>query len=559
MSDKFEYIVNHSRDFITLINLDYIYEVVNQSYCETLGKTREEIIDKSVSEIWGQEKFDGTIKKHLDKCFNGQEVHYIDKFKFGPFEKHMHVSYYPYGSENVITHALVFSHDITQISEIESKLTNYEYRDPITGLFNRRSLDIILEKEIEKAKRSIADRLRAVLFIHVENLNTVNQTYGHQIGDLLLENTGLQITRCVRSSDYVFRFVGNDLTVLLTNIKNNTDAAKVAKKIISNVSVPYRYHDAEIFVTCRIGIAVYPDDGEDKEIIIRNAASALDEAKKQKESFLLFNRALHEESVRRIGLESDLHKAFDGKQFQVFYQPVVNAEGKILGAEALIRWNHPTRGLVMPMDFIPLAEETGIILSIGKWVLYTVTHQLAEWCSHYNVYASINLSAEEFVADDFLETIYGAMKNAGNLDPRCLKLELTETESMGDPEGTIEKMKELTEKGIEIYIDDFGTGHSSLRYLQRLPAKVLKIDKVFIDDIIEKPKELEFLKNIIDIAKSRDRIPLVEGVTSKEQLEVLKTIGCEIMQGYYFSKPVPAERLKELLAAGVTLPVDSSR
>jgi diguanylate cyclase (GGDEF)-like protein/PAS domain S-box-containing protein len=557
MNEKYEYIINHSRDFITLINRAYVYEVVNQAYCKVLEKNRAEILNRSVTDVWGREKFTNTIKKHLDTCFTGREVHYIDKFKFGPFEKHMHVSYSPYYTDREITHALVFSHDITQISEIESKLTNYEYRDPITGLFNRRSLNVILEKEIEKAKRSRTESLRAVLFIHVENLNTVNRSYGHHIGDLLLENTGLQITKTVRNSDYVFRFEGNDLTVLLTNIKRNTDAAKVARNIISNVSVPYRYNDDEIFVNCHIGISVYPDDGREKSLIIRNAASALDEARKRKEGFLLYNDSLHRQAVARISMESDLHKAFDGKQFRLHYQPIVDPEGRILGAEALIRWHHPSRGLIMPMDFIPLAEESGIILSIGKWVLYTATQQLAQWASRYSVYASVNLSAAEFLSDELVEVVDTAMKNAGNLSPKHLKLELTETESMGDPEATIRKMQLLTDKGVDIFIDDFGTGHSSLMYLRRLPAKVLKIDKVFIDNVLEDPRELVFLKNILDIAKSRDRTPLVEGVSHPRQVELLREIGCAVMQGYYFSKPVPAERFTEYLRSGAPLPIQT--
>ncbi len=555
MNDKFEYIVNHSHDFITLINRDYIYEVVNESYCEVLERTKEEVLNKSVAEIWGTEKFESNIKKYLDSCFSGEEVHYIEKFKFGAFEKHMHVSYYPYCENEEITHALVFSHDITRISEIESKLTNYEYRDPITGLFNGRSLDIILEKEIEKAKRSKTEKLRAVLFISIENLNTVNRTYGHNIGDLLLENTGLQVTKSVRSSDFVFRFEGNDLTVLLTNISRNTDAAKVAQKIISNISIPYRYKDCEIFITCRIGISVYPDDGNEKNVLIMNAASALTEARRKKERFLLFNKSLHDRAVTRINLESDLHKAFDGEQFSLFYQPLVNAEGKILGAEALLRWHHPKRGLLPPVEFIPLAEETGLLIPIGRWILYTVCQQLMKWVSKkYDIFASVNLSAKEFNDESLLETVDAALKNAANLEPGYLKLELTETESMGDPENTIKKMFLLKERGIDIFIDDFGTGHSSLSYLQRIPAEILKIDKVFIDHMVENQKDYKFLKNIVDMVRSRGRTPLVEGVNSREQIELLREMGCDIMQGYYFSKPVPAEQFEEYLLKGSTLP-----
>nr|MQY77209.1 diguanylate cyclase [Spirochaeta sp.] len=256
--NKFKYIVNTSKDFITLINKDYIYEIVNDSYCRQINKKREAIVNRSVAEVWGDERFSGKIKKYLDQCFSGQEVSYIEKFKFGSFEKYMHVSYYPYIENDKITHALVFSHDITKISEIESKLTNYEYRDPLTGLFNRRSLDIILEKEIEKAKLSRSEKLRALLFINLGNLAKVNQTYGHDTGDLLIENSGLRIKKILRNCDFIFRFEGKELTAILTEVARNTDVARVAQKICDEVSMPYRYKKDDIFITCKIGISIYP-------------------------------------------------------------------------------------------------------------------------------------------------------------------------------------------------------------------------------------------------------------------------------------------------------------
>ncbi len=349
--DAYEYIVNISKDFITLINRDYVYEIVNDSYCTEMGRSREEIINRSVAEIWGKEKFENSLKRYLNQCFEGQEVHYIDTFKFGPFEKYMHVSYYPYRENDEITHVAVFSH----VGEIESKLTNYEYRDAVTGLFNRRSLDVILDKEIEKAKRSKYEKLRAVLFVSLENLAKVNQVYGHEIGDLLLENSGLRIRRTLRSSDFVFRFAGSELAAILTNIAKNTDAGKVAQKIYNNVAVPYRFKETDINITCHIGIALYPDDGADKSTIVQKAASALAEAKKRNMDFLLFDASLHEQAVARLGLESQIAKAFEKGQFELHYQPVVDTNGKIHGAEALIRWNHPHRPLgtvySLPPDF----------------------------------------------------------------------------------------------------------------------------------------------------------------------------------------------------------------
>jgi diguanylate cyclase (GGDEF)-like protein/PAS domain S-box-containing protein len=545
--DAYEYIVNISKDFITLINRDYVYEIVNDSYCSEMGRSREEIINRSVAEIWGKEKFEKSLKRYLNQCFEGQEVHYIDTFKFGPFEKYMHVSYYPYRENDEITHVAVFSHDITSVGEIESKLTDYEYRDPVTGLFNRRSLDVMLDKEIEKAKRSKYEKLRAVLFVSLENLAKVNQVYGHEIGDLLLENSGLRIRRTLRSSDYVFRFAGSELAAILTNITKNTDAGKVAQKIYNNVAVPYRFKKTDINISCHIGIALYPGDGVDKSTVVQKAASALAEAKKRNMEFLLFDASLHEQAVSRLNLESEIAKAFEKGQFELHYQPVVDINGKIHGAEALIRWNHPERGCIPPMDFIPIAEETGLIIPIGRWALFSACRQIAGWMKKYKLYVSINLSAKEFSDSTLLEAIQKAIKQAQNFDPAYLKLEITETKCMDDPERTIKQMQTLLDIGVETFIDDFGTGYSSLGYLKRLPAVTLKIDRMFIDALVESQEEQDYLTHIIRTVKSRKKKVLVEGVSSREQFELLKAMACDQMQGYLFSQPVPAEEFEKLL------------
>jgi diguanylate cyclase (GGDEF)-like protein/PAS domain S-box-containing protein len=551
---RYEYIVNTSHDFITLINRDYIYEIANDAYCRTLNKKRQEILNKSVAEVWGREKFDSTIKGFIDRCLAGEEVHYIDKFKFGPFEKYMHVSYYPYREGQVVTHALVFSHDITRISEIESKLTNYEYRDPVTGLFNRRSLDIILEKEIEKAKRSKSEKARAVLFISLENFARINQIHGYAVGDLLLENTGLRIKKALRASDFVFRFEGTDLTAVLTSVPRITDVAAVAEKIVNDVAVPYRYRDTDLFITCRLGIAVYPEDGGDAETLIRHAALALDEAKKGTERFFLFNRQLHQRSLARMSLESKLRQAFEAEQFVLHYQPIVDAAGVIRGAEALIRWDEPGRGLIPPAEFIPLAEETGIIISLGKWALFSACKQVRSWAAFKDMYVSVNLSAREFANVNLPDLVAQALKSADGLDPRRLKLEITETECMEDPEKAIARMLRLCEMGIDLFVDDFGTGHSSLSYLKQLPARILKIDKLFVDECARRREDREFLKHIIELIKCKGKMVLAEGVATREQYRVLLDMGCDRLQGYYFSKPVAPELLEPRLRAGRPLP-----
>jgi diguanylate cyclase (GGDEF)-like protein/PAS domain S-box-containing protein len=571
--DPYEYIVNISRDFITLINRDYVYEIVNDSYCREMGLPKEEVLNRRVSAVWGQEKFEASIRKHLDDCFEGREIHYLDSFKFGSFVKYMHVSFYPFRRDGRITHALVFSHDITQLGEIESRLSNYEYRDPVTGLFNRRSLNIILEKEIEKAKRSRSEKLRALLFIALENMAKVNQVYGHEIGDLLLENTGLRIRRALRGSDFIFRFEGNQLTAILTNISRSSDAGKVARKIHNAVAVPYDFKGTEILLACSIGIAVYPEDGQERNLLIQRAASALEEAKRQGSGFQLFNAELHREAQERLELESDLAKAFDEKQLQQHFQPVVDVQGRIRGAEALIRWQHPRRGAVPPLGFLPLAEETGLIQAIDRWTLFTACQQLAAWESGEGrepgegrqpagqpaglpegFYLSVNLSVRSFNDPQLLELLGTAMDKAGLSDPRRLKLEITETRCMENPEATIRRIGELKDKGFETQIDDFGSGYSSLGYLKRLPVETFKVDRMFVEALEESQEERDYLGRIIDTIRSRRKLVVVEGVGTAELFAHLKQMHCDLLQGFYFSRPLPAAAFHKLLRLGAPLP-----
>ncbi len=552
--DKYEYIVNSSKDFITLINREYIYEIVNDTYCEVVERSKEELLGATVAEVWGEEVFNRTIKGYLDRCFKGEYVHYIEQFKFGSFSKYMHVSYYPYFEDGTITHALVFSHDITHIGELESKLNHYEYRDPVTGLFNRRSLNVIMDKELERARRSDSERLRVLLFIDLMKIEKVIQMHGQEIGDLLLENTGLRISSQLRSSDYIFRFEGNRFAVLLPKVANKLDAGTVANKIHQKITIPYNFKGSDINITGSIGAAVYPDDGTTRETLIQNAMSAMIEAGKNEENFLLFNSDMHSQATERIYLESSAYRGLEEKQFRIHYQPIVDASFRIVGAEALLRWTHPKLGNISPMVFIPIAEQSGLILTIGKWVLFNVCTQLAEWSGKYPIFVSLNLSAREFSSPELKDNILTALSHSGLKSTDCLKVEITETACVQKLNESIANMEVLNELGVHLYIDDFGTGQSSLRYLKRLPAQVLKIDKEFVDDIDTKPDERNFLANIIRIIKSRDKQVVAEGVSNAEQAQHLIEMGCDRLQGFYFSKPLSTEDFCALLDRTDTLP-----
>lgn len=556
MPNKYEYIVNTSKDFITLINEEYIYELVNLSYEKMIGKPQNEILNNTVAEVWGDEIFQTKLKRYIDRCFRGEEVHYIDKFKFGLDIRYVHVSYYPYRNDgSKITHVLVFTHDITQLGKIESKLINYEYRDPITGLFNRRSMDIILEMELEKAKRSVTENLRAVLFIDIYNLKDINQKFSFEIGKMLLENTGLRIRETLRDSDFIFCFMGTELAVILTHLSKKTDTAKVAEKLVFVIEGPYHHKKHSIKLKARIGISIFPLDGNDKSTLINKAVSAAREAGLKNYSYMLFDEALNKESIRKLDMESELAAAFQNNEFVLYYQPIVNNEGKVKGAEALIRWNHPKTGMVSPMDFIPLAEDTGLIEEIGKWVIFTATRQLSEWTKNNDIYVSLNLCAREFSNKELSSIIKHALESANNLNPRFLKLEITESEGIRNPEEFIKQISQLQSIGIEIFIDDFGTGQSSLEYLKTIPADVLKIDRSFIINIDTDEEDLNFLKSIVQLIKSRNKKIVVEGVSTEKQAEILVSLGCDSFQGYYFSRPLPPDGFRKLLDSGNSLPL----
>jgi diguanylate cyclase (GGDEF)-like protein/PAS domain S-box-containing protein len=558
MPPRHEDLINASRDLITLIDRSYTYEVANDSYCRAIDKPRSEILGKTVAEVWGQARFESAIKGHLDACLAGRVVEYVERFQFGPFDRHMHVTYSPYqGESGEITHVVVCSHDITHISQIESKLTQYEFKDPTTGLFNRKSLDIILDKEIAQAKRS-EDSLRGLLFISVENLGNVNEVFGAATGDLLLENTGLRIQKCISPSDFLFRFVGNELTCILVHLDRPADAGRIARQIVEQVKIPYQYQGADIRIGCCVGIAIYPNDGEDSRTVIGRASAAMRSARRAHMEYQFHNPEEHSRASERMTLETDMQRAFDKEQFSLVYQPIVEASGKIKGAEALIRWRHPDKGNVPPGAFLPLAMESGFIHSISKWVLYTAAEQVARWSTRHGIYVSVNLSAEDFANTNLAEVLASALRRAGVSTPGFLKLEITESQCMIDPEGTVMQMERLDAAGFDMFIDDFGTGNSSLGWLKRLPAGTVKIDRSFVDESMRSSEDLEFLTNIVALARSRRKRVILEGIGTFQQYELLKGLTVDGLQGFYFGSPLSPDAFGAMLATEARLPLPAS-
>ena len=556
MSSRYEQILHASHDFITLVDRNYTYAFVNESYCQQMGIPREEIVGKTISELWGQDRFDSRIRQHLDECFEGRESHNIDRFRFGKGYRYIHVSYSPYRENGEITHVMIYSHDISALKELEFKILDFEFKDSTTGLFNRKSFDIVLEMELDKARRSDNEKIRAVLFLNLRNFSQINAQYGPQVGDLLLESTAIRVKEALRSSDYVFRYEGKELAVILTSMKRTNDIGLVANHIQEKATFPYHFRDEVIHVGCNIGAAVSPVDGDDKEVLISKALSAMNHASETNLPLVVFNQDLQERAQRKARLRSEIRRALVEEQFSMVFQPIVHsATGALAGAETLIRWDHRELGSISPAEFIPLAEESGDTIMIGRWNLFRLCRLLKKWEPWFSeeTYISVNLSVREFTDPELVEYVEKVLVSEG-VNPSRLKLEITETQTMSDLECAVEKIRKLESLGLEVMIDDFGSGYSSLAYLKKLPVKTVKIDKIFVDRIVEDQGERDFLAGMIAMIRSRDKEIVVEGVETGDQVEILKDLGVKKIQGFYFGRPILQEQFETLLQSRMPLP-----
>jgi diguanylate cyclase (GGDEF)-like protein len=424
------------------------------------------------------------------------------------------------------------------------------HHDTLTDLPNRQLFRTQLRQLINQAHRH--PRALGVMFLDLDRFKQINDTLGHRIGDLLLVAVARRLQGCVRETDIAARRGGDEFTVLLDGIKRGQDAAKVAKKILAETARPYHIDGHELFITASIGISLFPADGADSESLVRNADIAMYRAKARGgNTYQFFMPEMTDLAVERMELENSLHQALERKQFVLYYQPQVDlVSGRIVAMEALIRWIHPEAGMIFPDEFIPLAEETGIIVAMGEWVLGEACRQAKRWdaLGLPPVIQAVNFSARQFQFRRPVERIREVLSETG-LDPSRLDLELTESALMKDPGFAMETLRKLRDMGVSISIDDFGTGHSSLAYLKRFPINKLKIDKTFIHSLLADRKDAAITNAIISMAHELELKAVAEGVETPEQLEYLRGPGCDEVQGYLFSRPVPADEAARLLAS----------
>ncbi|MEJ0011682.1 MAG: EAL domain-containing protein [Bauldia sp.] len=450
------------------------------------------------------------------------------------------------------TGAVIVFRDVSAARAMAQQMAHSAQHDFLTGLPNRMLLN-------DRVGQSIAFAARhrnkvAVLFLDLDGFKHINDSLGHPIGDKLLQSVAKRLVECVRGSDTVSRQGGDEFVVLLSEVQQLEDAAITARRMLAAVAEAHRIGVHDLHVTASVGVSVYPDDGHDAETLIKNADTAMYQAKdKGKQGYQFFKPAMNIRAVERQSIEEGLRRALERQEFTLLYQPKIDlATGAVSGGEALIRWIHPTRGTMPPAQFIPIAEECGLILPIGAWVMREACRQAQSWNSAGlpPTKVAVNVSAMEFRDDEFLRNLFTILDETG-LDPHCLELELTESVLMKRADSAASILRHVRARGVQIALDDFGTGYSSLSYLRKFPVDALKIDQSFIRQISTAGEDTAIVTAVIAMAQSLKLRVIAEGVESLEELNFLRAHHCNEAQGYYFSPPVTAHQFTRLLKAAV--------
>jgi diguanylate cyclase (GGDEF)-like protein len=439
----------------------------------------------------------------------------------------------------------------------EQQLRYHAYHDGLTRMPNRTLFMDRLEQCLHHCERH-ADERCAVLYLDLDRFKMINDSLGHTLGDHLLLEVGERVRACMRPEDTVARMGGDEFTILLESVEDAADAMRVSARLHAALQPPVLLDGREIFISTSIGIAIAEQGGHcNAADLLRDADTAMYRAKSLGTAqTVLFDERMHLRAVAQLTLESELRRAVERAELRLHYQPIVEAiTGEVLGFEALVRWAHPERGLVSPLEFIPLAEESGLINDIGDWVLREACRQLQAWRQEFSgrpgLYMSVNLSAKQLLQPDLLERVDAAIAAAG-VEPHCIALEITESALLHNRETTHKTLLDLRARGLHLYVDDFGTGYSSLSYLQNFPFDALKIDRAFVNRLTPGIEEVEMVSTIVTIARNFNMGVIAEGVENLGQLERIIMLGCRKVQGFHFARPMPAEDATALLASGDT-------
>lgn len=542
---------------MALVSTDGRWVQVNQSFCDMLGYSEEELLAMTFEEItYPEDLGDELVKIHqllAGKASTSQlEKRYVHKSG-----KHVWVlssASVTRDAENNPLNFIFQTQDITERKRAEEHIHHAAFHDALTGLPNRGLLTDRLSMSVERAKRN-KGYFFAVLFIDLDRFKVVNDSLGHPVGDQLLVELSRRLEKCMRTVDTVARLGGDEFAILLDGVEGAESAILVADRIQQDLSLPFNLGGHEVFTTASIGIA-FSSSGYDKpEDILRDSDTAMYRAKANgKARYEVFDQAMHTIAVQLLKLENDLRRAVEREEIEVHYQPIISLETEeLVGFEALARWRHPTRGLIPPVKFIPLAEETGLIIPLGSQLLRQACGQMRLWQQQFSnsrkLTISVNLSSIQFQQTGLVEHIEQILQET-ELEPSSLRLEITESIVMENAHLASEMLNRLNALGVRISLDDFGTGYSSLAYLHEFPIQNLKIDRSFVSRIGTSKDSSKIIKTIITLAAELDMNVTAEGVETRTQHQQLRVLGCDFGQGYFFSKPITAVAAEELMRVG---------
>ncbi len=537
-------VFNNSSEAIFITDPKGTIIEVNAAFCSITGYERSEVLGKNprilksklhnpsfYKHLWQSLLADGEWKGEIwDRCKNGE---------FCPMLLSINAVTDPQGK---LTHYVAISSDISHQKRTEQELKRLAYYDVLTGLPNRFLFKDRFEQEIYLAERN--NTRLALFFLDLDHFKKVNDTLGHWAGDCLLQVIATRIQNCLRKSDTIARMGGDEFTIILPGLFGIKEASDIARNLIDATTKAVQIKDHTVFVGVSIGVAIFPDDGTDFDTLTKHADTAMYASKaKGRGMFQYFEAGMNEAANQRLLLENALRLAVGQEEFQLHYQPKSDSHlSRITGAEALVRWKRPGIGIIRPDHFIPIAEETALIIPLGKWILKTACLQANVWASQRTGFRiAINLSPLQLLADDFIAVLDGILDETGT-NPEWIELEVTESLVMHDIVKATKRLHQIRERGIHIAMDDFGTGYSSLSYLQKLPIQTLKIDRSFIEAYVNDPasNEAAFIKTIVSLGQVLNLKVVAEGVETEAQLKLLQSFGCDEIQGYYLSPPLPA-------------------